>query len=123
MNISTEIMNMLASWHVTTMIWREVITELSVMKIYLNSHKQRLGVTSLSARLLSLGTLPPSRSRPNASGLIRLLHYKLLTDIHLQTLLFQINFFTNHYEYISYVFFDFATDSTDLVYKYYTLTL
>lgn len=42
---------------------REVITELSVMKIYLNSHKQRLGVTSLSARLLSLGTLPPSRSR------------------------------------------------------------
>lgn len=41
------------------------------MKIYLNSHKQRLGVTSLSARLLSLGTLPPSRARgPRpASGL------------------------------------------------------
>lgn len=47
---------------------QEVITELSVMKIYLNSHKQRLGVTSLSARLLSLGTLPPSRGHPSRLG-------------------------------------------------------
>lgn len=58
----------LSSWHVTIVIWREVITELSVMKIYLNSHKQRLGVTFLSARLLSLGTLPPSRGRPSCLG-------------------------------------------------------
>lgn len=51
---------------------REVITELSVMKIYLNSHKQRLGVTSLllSARLLSLGTLdaPPPRAPARAAS-------------------------------------------------------
>lgn len=51
------------------MIWQEVITELSIMKIYLNSRKQRLGVTSLSARLLSLGTLSPSRGRAIASGI------------------------------------------------------
>lgn len=57
-----------SSWHDTIVIWREVITELSVMKIYLNSHKQRLGVTFLSARLLSLGTLPPSRGRPSCLG-------------------------------------------------------
>lgn len=35
----------------------ELITELSVIKIYLNLHKQRLGVTLLSVRFLSLGTL------------------------------------------------------------------
>lgn len=63
-----QVVHILSSWHVTTMIQQEVITELSVMKIYLNSHKQRLGVTSLSARLLSLGTLPPSRGHPSRLG-------------------------------------------------------
>lgn len=69
----------ISSWHVAFVIWREVITELSVMKIYLNSHKQRLGVTLLSARLLSLGTLPPSR--PSELPLASLTCHLHLTNI------------------------------------------
>lgn len=72
------------------MIWREVITELSVMKIYLNSHKQRLGVTSLSAarrasyRLARSVRLAAIRL---ASGLNRLQYKHSSTHSHLFTIL------------------------------------
>lgn len=77
-------------------LWREAITELSVMKIYLNSHKQRLGVTLLSigAPLITWHAPAVSRRAPTAGPPRASLH-SLPLQIKHSNILSHLHSFTN----------------------------